>query len=290
MSCWSCASVSGLTAGNASPCLISYTQRLQLLSKFLSPSISFLDLPTGWEEGYTFEGARCFIKWVSHTPPQGTPRHNAITCLQHSCHKFRALSLCILSGLQLALIITRNIFIISIVTSSEWKARSNATLFLRACCVLGVHIAEIWNLYSRFLHCKGPTQKLMITREHWATAKRGQSMVASSWELFLFIQTYPAPELTFAELNQNVMCTLFMTFIKLSKKLFSCLIRLIWPTYNLKLHVLGLCLKTFLRHIPTYSIKYVLFNVCVGRRKYNASSMSIKKLWVVHLVPLSVLN
>lgn len=22
------------------------------------------DLPTGWEEGYTFEGARCFIKWV----------------------------------------------------------------------------------------------------------------------------------------------------------------------------------------------------------------------------------
>lgn len=23
-----------------------------------------LDLPTGWEEGYTFEGARCFIKWV----------------------------------------------------------------------------------------------------------------------------------------------------------------------------------------------------------------------------------
>ncbi|XP_036976934.1 pleckstrin homology domain-containing family A member 5 isoform X11 [Acanthopagrus latus] len=22
------------------------------------------DLPTGWEEGYTFEGARCFIKWI----------------------------------------------------------------------------------------------------------------------------------------------------------------------------------------------------------------------------------
>ncbi|XP_077371997.1 pleckstrin homology domain-containing family A member 5 isoform X15 [Festucalex cinctus] len=22
------------------------------------------DLPTGWEEGYTFEGARCFIKFV----------------------------------------------------------------------------------------------------------------------------------------------------------------------------------------------------------------------------------
>ncbi|XP_044041879.1 pleckstrin homology domain-containing family A member 5-like isoform X20 [Siniperca chuatsi] len=25
------------------------------------------DLPTGWEEGYTFEGARCFIKIVELT-------------------------------------------------------------------------------------------------------------------------------------------------------------------------------------------------------------------------------
>ncbi|XP_053718896.1 pleckstrin homology domain-containing family A member 5 isoform X13 [Synchiropus splendidus] len=27
------------------------------------------DLPTGWEEGYTFEGARCFIK-MSEQPPR----------------------------------------------------------------------------------------------------------------------------------------------------------------------------------------------------------------------------
>ena len=76
--------------------------------------------------------------------------------------------------------------------------------------------------------------------------------------------------LPFVELNHNIMCTLFITFIKLSKKLLSYLIRPIWPTYDLKWHILGLCLKTFLRHTPTYSIKYVLFNVCVGRRKYNA--------------------
>ncbi|XP_014861503.1 PREDICTED: pleckstrin homology domain-containing family A member 5-like isoform X15 [Poecilia mexicana] len=25
------------------------------------------DLPTGWEEGFTFEGARCFIKWKELT-------------------------------------------------------------------------------------------------------------------------------------------------------------------------------------------------------------------------------
>lgn len=34
------------------------------------------DLPTGWEEGYTFEGARCFIKWVWHPP-------------RHTCHHFK---------------------------------------------------------------------------------------------------------------------------------------------------------------------------------------------------------
>ncbi|XP_022052200.1 pleckstrin homology domain-containing family A member 5-like isoform X16 [Acanthochromis polyacanthus] len=28
------------------------------------------DLPTGWEEGYTFEGARCFIKSGVHSVPQ----------------------------------------------------------------------------------------------------------------------------------------------------------------------------------------------------------------------------
>lgn len=43
---------------------------LSLLQPRWSVSLSVFvphnsDLPTGWEEGYTFEGARCFIKWVS---------------------------------------------------------------------------------------------------------------------------------------------------------------------------------------------------------------------------------
>ncbi|XP_061630855.1 pleckstrin homology domain-containing family A member 5-like isoform X11 [Phyllopteryx taeniolatus] len=37
------------------------------------------DLPTGWEEGYTFEGARCFINTPSVFPalltPSTTPSH-----------------------------------------------------------------------------------------------------------------------------------------------------------------------------------------------------------------------
>ncbi|XP_046729344.1 pleckstrin homology domain-containing family A member 5 isoform X16 [Silurus meridionalis] len=37
------------------------------------------DLPTGWEEGYTFEGARCFIKSLKHLHP-GPPW---ATCIKY---------------------------------------------------------------------------------------------------------------------------------------------------------------------------------------------------------------
>ncbi|XP_066525297.1 pleckstrin homology domain-containing family A member 5 isoform X11 [Hoplias malabaricus] len=43
------------------------------------------DLPTGWEEGFTFEGARCFIKTLlvissvsSQNPDEST--HSYLTC------------------------------------------------------------------------------------------------------------------------------------------------------------------------------------------------------------------
>ncbi|XP_037099707.1 pleckstrin homology domain-containing family A member 5 isoform X18 [Syngnathus acus] len=40
-----------------------------------------LDLPTGWEEGYTFEGARCFIN------RQG---RNFLPCLRHPLRSLAA--------------------------------------------------------------------------------------------------------------------------------------------------------------------------------------------------------
>lgn len=51
---------------------------------FLSNSSSFTDLPTGWEEGYTFEGARCFIKWVTPSLHKTHADDNLRTCLQYT--------------------------------------------------------------------------------------------------------------------------------------------------------------------------------------------------------------
>ncbi|XP_076861683.1 pleckstrin homology domain-containing family A member 5 isoform X17 [Brachyhypopomus gauderio] len=44
------------------------------------------DLPTGWEEGYTFEGARCFINSTPHCAFMSTPafrkeHHQSLTQL-----------------------------------------------------------------------------------------------------------------------------------------------------------------------------------------------------------------
>ncbi|KAJ8269113.1 hypothetical protein COCON_G00117200, partial [Conger conger] len=45
------------------------------------------DLPTGWEEGYTFEGARCFIKLNSALPP--ILKHRPRLSLAPSCSETR---------------------------------------------------------------------------------------------------------------------------------------------------------------------------------------------------------
>lgn len=65
------------------------------------------DLPTGWEEGYTFEGARCFIKWV------GMCRETVIVrgCFVWSAQRFPpALIYIPASHLQLSVLHTHTIW------------------------------------------------------------------------------------------------------------------------------------------------------------------------------------
>lgn len=130
---------------------------------------SFIDLPTGWEEGYTFEGARCFIKWVLIPSHHNT---HPSTYLQKS-YKFKALPLCLPSELLHVFIRMQLVFITSLQFQINEKLIEMLLYSSKQNSVLEAHIAraEIWNLYSQFVCCRSLSQKLMITQEHCASNK-----------------------------------------------------------------------------------------------------------------------
>uniref|UniRef100_A0A9J8D3R8 Pleckstrin homology domain containing, family A member 5 n=1 Tax=Cyprinus carpio carpio TaxID=630221 RepID=A0A9J8D3R8_CYPCA len=54
------------------PAAASHSRKMLFACKTHCPRVFFSDLPTGWEEGYTFEGARCFI---NHNERKVTCKH-----------------------------------------------------------------------------------------------------------------------------------------------------------------------------------------------------------------------
>lgn len=67
---WTALQITG-TMRDVLPAAATHSGKMLFACKTHCPRVSFSDLPTGWEEGYTFEGARCFIKWVGGSSPGG---------------------------------------------------------------------------------------------------------------------------------------------------------------------------------------------------------------------------
>lgn len=106
----------------------------------------------------------------------------------------------------------------------------------------------------------------MITQEHCANTRQTWAKCGCFFLRAVFIYLdlpCPRAEPTWRVKPKYNVFFLFMTVIKLSKKLLSSVFRFTWPIYSLKWHVLNGCWKTFLRYMPTYSIKYFLFKVSI---------------------------
>lgn len=178
---------------------------------FLSTFSSFTDLPTGWEEGYTFEGARCFIKWVTPSLQKTHTYHNLRTCLQYTN-----------TPCEFAAPPHRQTCIYYQFYYSKWRKSS----FKR--CFTPKNMLHIESAYCVAINLEpllliaGQLRPTAEVNDCTGTLCKYEADMGKVWWLLescLFIQTHSAPELSrLGDLSQSIMCTLFMTVIKLSKK------------------------------------------------------------------------